>query len=109
MFGDSLDRMMFYIEILGLEPYKNFYNRIDQLESDCYFIGCFIWLQFHLRTLPKTWREGTYTQKKVKILKIVKYLIDSITSYNKFSKRIWELQPKKAAILGIISSFIGLY
>jgi hypothetical protein len=36
-------------------------------------------------------------------------MIDSMTSYCKFSRRIWELQPKHAAILGIISSLIGIY
>lgn len=74
---------------MGIKAYKNFYDRIDQMESDCYFIGCFIWLQFHLRTLPKTWKEGAQAQKKIKVLKIVKYIIDSLTSYCKFSRRIW--------------------
>jgi hypothetical protein len=45
----------------------------------------------------------------MKILKIIKYFIDSLTSYCKFSKRIWELQPKYTAILGILSSLIGMY
>jgi hypothetical protein len=45
----------------------------------------------------------------MKILKVIKYFIDSLTSYCKFSKRIWELPHQGAAILGITSSLIGLY
>jgi|JI10StandDraft_1071094.scaffolds.fasta_scaffold104507_2 hypothetical protein len=42
-------------------------------------------------------------------MKIIKYALDCLTSYCKFSKRVWELSPKTAAIVGIVSSIIGLY
>jgi hypothetical protein len=109
MFGDSLDRLMFYMEMLGVEKFKNAYGRIEQMEADCYFVGCFVWLQFHVRMLVGGWRDSQYAQRKARVLKIVKYLIDSVTSYCKFSHRVWELDPKYAAVLGITSSLIGLY
>jgi hypothetical protein len=60
MFADTLDRIMFYIEIIGLNEHKKFYEIIEQMESDCYFITCFIWFQYHIRTLIKIWENGNY-------------------------------------------------
>lgn len=109
MFGDTLDRLMFAIEVLDLKQYQWLYGRLEQMESDCYFIQCVILLLYHLRTLRKVWEEGTYLQKKVKVLRIIKYVLDSLTSYCKFSRRVWEMKPKNAAIVGITSSIIGVY
>ena len=62
-----------------------------------------------MRTFGKIWKKGDYELRKNKILKVAKYIIDFMTSYTKFSRRTWELSQKSAAILGIISSLIGLY
>ena len=109
MFGDTLDRMMFVIDTFDLTQYKGLYNKIDQMESDCYFIQCVILLFYHLRTARKVYEEGDKKKIKIKALKIIKYLLDAITSHNKFSKRVIELGASKTAIIGIVSSLIGIY
>lgn len=109
MFGDTLDRFVFVIELFKFKDSESTCSQLEQLESNIYFIQCFTWLLFHIRTCQETFKNGDKKKKRIKVLKIIKYLFDSLTSYCKFSKRIWELEPKKAAILGILSSLIGLY
>lgn len=109
MFGDTLDRFVFVIELFKFKDSESTCLQLEQLESNIYFIQCFTWLLFHIRTCKETFKNGDQKKKRIKVLKIIKYLFDSLTSYCKFSKRIWELEPKKAAILGILSSLIGLY
>lgn len=79
------------------------------MESNCYFIQCFTYLIFHLRTFNKVWHEGNRNKIKTKILKIIKYVLDSLTSHNKFSLRLFEIGAERAAVIGIASSIIGIY
>lgn len=136
-FGDILDRLAFLIPILLAsasnrrmvpEESKTFISnaegtipsctyallrrwlpKIEQLEADCYFAECLIWLFHHLRTFRGAWKQGDCRQRLAKVLKVVKYACDSLTSYCKFSLRAKEIQPKVAAFLGIVSSIIGVY
>ena len=106
LFGDVLDRIIFALEIMEKKEYSQFLGRVEKLEADCYFVECIVWLIYHVLTLKNT-EEGK--KRRIKIAKIVKYVLDSITSHCKFSKRVFELNPKYAAYIGIISSILGLY
>jgi hypothetical protein len=40
---------------------------------------------------------------------IVKYVMDTLTSHNDFSRRLFTIDPKLAALIGTASSFLNLY
>ncbi len=42
-----------------------------------------------------------------KFFTIIKYVCDCYTSHNNFSKKLYNSDPKKIAIVGMISSIIG--
>lgn len=43
-----------------------------------------------------------------KELTITKYALDSITSHNEFSRRVYTCGPKVHTVIGTISSIVGL-
>ena len=43
-----------------------------------------------------------------KELTIAKYALDSITSHNEFSRRVYTCNPKVNTLIGTISSIVGL-
>lgn len=44
-----------------------------------------------------------------KLLNIVKYMFDSLTSHSDFRGKLFNLDPKLNAILTTVSSIIGIY
>lgn len=44
-----------------------------------------------------------------KLLNIVKYVLDSLTSHNDFRGKLFDLNPKLNAVFATISSIIGIY
>lgn len=80
---------------------------MSQLESDCYFIECVV--QLGLNTVAAWKAKGWDKDRKVKLAKVGKYILDLMTSYSKFSYRKWQLNPKVAGYMGLTSSILGLY
>lgn len=87
--GDMFDRLLFIFDTIGPICGQEVYEMIDHLECDFYFFQCVTWLLFHIRTLKETFKSGTIKQKRSKILRITKYILDVCTSYCKFSKKVF--------------------
>lgn len=105
MMGTDLNDTFVYLMQLKVIPEYQMSN-LRQNVLDLYFIECMIWLCQHSYEL----KTGNFTSEQLykKILYILKYIIDGITSFNDSSFRSWTLGLKTTSLLSIISSIIGL-
>lgn len=111
---------MFFKGKEGKEGMVKLVEQLEQLDSNLYFLECFCWLFVNVQrllslrqkhqetTLPSDKDKSKLTEHK---LKIIKYLLDLLSSYNNSSlaKHYGPINPKLIGFFTLISSCIGLY
>ena len=76
--------------------------------SNCYFIECLMFLYLNLYDYIKNRQHRTRQQNLKKELTIAKYALDSFTSHNEFSRKLFSCDPKVNTFVGFVSSVVGL-
>lgn len=99
-----------YLQQLNIIDKKIFNPaNIKKRTSNLYFFECLMWLFLNLQDFFKNKNKRNSSENYRKKLAILKYALDSFTSYNDFSGRLYSLNPKVTTIVGTFSSIVGLY
>lgn len=96
--------MLAYLIQMGVIGGRKGLPKLRQRVADCYFLECICWLGLYSYQLLKAKEEDR--PKKAGI--VLRYFLDSLTSHNDFSARIYSLDQRLTALLGLFSSILNL-
>jgi hypothetical protein len=74
---------------------------------DLYFVECLIWTIQHLYDYFNKEHRNEH-EIDAKRLTIIKYMMDTVTSHNDFSRKIGSINIQQCTFIGLVSSLLGL-
>jgi hypothetical protein len=105
IFGDFNDILAFFMQLKVISNDKLLGN-LKRNVANIYFFECLGWLCYHIYEYSRSNDEQVKEKNKMMILK---YVMDSLTSHNDYSNRMFTINPKLASCIGAVSSFLNLY
>ena len=105
LFSDLNDLLAFLVQ-LRVSSKSHLLPTLRKNVANIYFLECVGWLCYHVYEYAHSKEEESREKNK---MMIYKYLLDSVTSHNDFSGRMFTLDARLAACLGFASSFLNLY
>jgi hypothetical protein len=119
--GDCIDESALWLTIYhsGTENKRGLIKKLEEFETNFYFFECFVflcinltrWLRLRRAKAKEEMSPSEQKQYRESKFKIVKYVLDVLSSYNNSSlqKYLGPLEPKFVGYITLISSCIGLY
>ena len=104
--SDSLDTIAYLMQLQVIKA-RNM-DSLRKYVANLYFLECLIWACLHLYEFMKKKDIKSKKDSWKKQLNILKYILDSITSHNDFSRRKFTISVKKNSAIGLTSSIVGM-
>lgn len=105
LFGDANDILAYLLHLRVLKNEK-IIPSLKRNVANIYFLECIGWLIYHSYEYIRSKDEESRYKNK---MMMIKYVLDTFTSHNDFSQRLFTANPKIISTIGFISSLLNLY